>query len=53
MAKAIIDEDAVPPKSWLVRLGWLVAYWAGGVGTLAVVAYGIRLLMSAAGMTTH
>lgn len=36
--------------SWLRRLGWLVALWAGGVAALAAVALLLRLLMQAAGM---
>lgn len=29
------------------QLLWFVALWAGGVGALAVVAYGIRTWLSA------
>jgi hypothetical protein len=29
------------------RLLWFVALWLGGVGTVAVVAYGIRLWIAA------
>ncbi len=35
---------------WLRRLGWMAALWAGGVLTLALVAYLIRLLMRLLGM---
>ncbi|WP_174803423.1 DUF2474 domain-containing protein [Martelella limonii] len=39
-------------NKWLSRIGWLIAIWAGSVLALAVFAYGMRLLMSFAGMTT-
>ena len=35
------------------RLGWLLLIWALSVSALAVVAYGMRLFMSAAGLSTH
>lgn len=35
------------------RLGWLVLIWALSVAALGVVAYGMRLFMNAAGLTTH
>lgn len=34
------------------RLMWLVIIWAASVATLAAVAYGIRLIMNAAGFHT-
>lgn len=37
-------------REWLQRLGWMAALWAGGVSTLAAVAYVIRVLMHALGM---
>ncbi len=37
-------------REWLHRLGWMVALWAGGVMTLATVAYVIRTIMHALGM---
>lgn len=37
-------------REWMRRLGWLAALWLGGVGTLALVAYAIRVLMQALGM---
>ena len=37
-------------QEWLRRLGWMAALWAGGVLTLSVVAYLIRLLMRLLGM---
>lgn len=37
--------------SWPRRVAWLVAIWAASVAALAVVAYLLRLLMNAAGLT--
>jgi Protein of unknown function (DUF2474) len=36
---------------WLRRVGWLLLIWAASVAALGVVAFAIRLLMSAAGLT--
>ena len=36
---------------WAKRLGWLVGIWLASVLALGVVAYGLRLLMRAAGMS--
>lgn len=33
------------------RLVWLIAIWAASVATLAIVAYGLRLLMRAGGLS--
>jgi len=35
---------------WLRRLGWMALLWAGGVATLSLVAFLIRIIMHAAGM---
>ena len=35
------------------RLGWLVLIWAGSVAALGVVAWLMRMFMSAAGLSTH
>ena len=35
------------------RVAWLVAIYAGSVMALGIVAYGMRLFMNAAGLTTH
>jgi Protein of unknown function (DUF2474) len=40
-------------KLWLRRIGWLVLIWSASVAALGVAAFALRLLMSAAGMTTH
>ena len=37
-------------RGWLRRLGWMAALWAGGVATLAAVAYLLRAIMHALGM---
>jgi hypothetical protein len=34
------------PPSLARRLLWFVALWLGGVGTVAVVAFGLRLWLS-------
>ena len=36
---------------WIRRLAWLVGIWLASVAALGVVAYGLRLLMRAAGMS--
>ena len=38
--KRVADADAKP--LWM-RLAWMTAIWAASVGTLGVVAYGIRI----------
>lgn len=43
---------ATTEPSLLSRLAWLVALWTGSVLSLALVAWLLRLLMSAAGLTT-
>ncbi len=35
-----------PPASLARRLMWFVLLWAGGVGTVAAVAYAIRFLIA-------
>ncbi|WP_271410648.1 DUF2474 domain-containing protein [Pseudomonas sp. Q1-7] len=35
------------------RLGWLVGIWALSVLALGAVAYLLRMVMSAAGLSTH
>lgn len=37
---------------WWKKLGWLILIWAASVATLGLVAYGMRLFMKAAGLTT-
>jgi hypothetical protein len=31
------------PKPLAQRLAWFIALWLGGVGTLTIVAFGLRL----------
>ncbi|MEH6434810.1 DUF2474 domain-containing protein [Massilia sp. DD77] len=37
-------------RQWMRRLAWTAALWLGGVATLALVAFALRLVMRAAGM---
>ena len=37
---------------WLRRMAWLVAIWAASVAALGIVAYLLRLFMTAAGLHT-
>jgi hypothetical protein len=37
-------------REWARRLAWMAALWLGGVATLALVAFLLRLVMRAAGM---
>lgn len=37
-------------REWLRRIAWMAALWAGGVATLAAVAYLLRVIMHALGM---
>jgi hypothetical protein len=39
-------------REWARRVGWLVAYWAGGVAVVGVVAYGLRGVMRWVGLGT-
>ncbi|CAM4075186.1 hypothetical protein KESI111651_01430 [Kerstersia similis] len=41
----------VRPASWGKRLAWLAGIWLASILVLTLMAYGMRLLMSAAGMT--
>jgi Protein of unknown function (DUF2474) len=36
--------------SWRSRFGWLILIWAASVGALGIVAFGMKLLMRAAGL---
>jgi hypothetical protein len=42
---------AAAPRLWLKRVGWLVVIWAASVCALGVLAYGLRLVMRAIGMS--
>lgn len=43
--------DAGHAARWPRRLLWLVVIWAASVAGLGLIAYGMRLLMRAAGLT--
>ncbi|MGF6093150.1 DUF2474 domain-containing protein [Pseudomonas sp. 18173] len=45
--------DSCESAPWYKRLGWLVVIWLGSVVALGVVAGGLRMLMHAAGMSSH
>lgn len=47
MKPATSDE-----RPWWKKLAWLVALWAASVATLAAVAWLIRVVMTAVGMTS-
>lgn len=50
---ATIDPHQPSAKpSWGKRVGWLIVIWAASVLTLAVVAYGLKLVMRAVGLGT-
>jgi len=38
-------------KPWGRRIAWMIGLWAASVGVLALVAYLLRLVMEAVGMT--
>lgn len=40
-----------PETPWWRKLLWLIALWAISVAALALVAYGMKLLMRSAGLT--
>jgi hypothetical protein len=45
-------DGAMPRRQmWLRRLLWLVTIWTASVLALGIVAFLLRLLMSAAGLT--
>lgn len=33
------------------KLAWMMLFWAAGVAALAIVAYGLKFLMKAAGLS--
>ena len=45
-----VPFERAPLRLWLRRLFWLLALWAGGVATLGLVAWGLKLAMKAAGL---
>jgi hypothetical protein len=38
-------------KPWGSRIAWMIGLWAASVGVLALVAYLLRWVMEAVGMT--
>ena len=44
------DRPKAGPRTWLVRLGWLVAIWIASVATLGLAAWAMKGLMQLAGM---
>ena len=46
----MVEQRKASRREWVTRLGWMAALWAGGVCTLAAVAYVIRVIMHALGM---
>lgn len=44
-------ESSEERKPFWQRLAWLLLIWCASVGVLSLVAYLLRLLMNAAGMT--
>ena len=50
---ATIETNQTAPARWYKRLGWLVVIWLGSVVALGVVAGALRMLMLAAGMSSH
>jgi hypothetical protein len=50
---ATIDRQQPAPGPWYKRVGWLVVIWMGSVVSLGVVAEALRMLMHAAGMSSH
>ncbi|MCC2595562.1 DUF2474 domain-containing protein [Pusillimonas sp. MFBS29] len=44
-------KQATLKRLWIRRLGWLLGIWAASIAVLALVAYLLRLVMNAVGMT--
>jgi hypothetical protein len=44
------EGEQRPPRLWLRRIGWMVLLWLGGVTSLALVAFVLKIVMRAAGM---
>lgn len=43
-------ENSRMPR-WLKRIGWLVIIWGASILALALVAYFLRMVMNAVGLT--
>ena len=46
-----VPHDKAPPASWPKRIGWLVLIWTLSVAAVGAVAYVLKLIMRAAGLT--
>lgn len=46
-----MDSPSRAPRRWWKRLGWLALIWAASVATLGALAYLLRILMNAVGLT--
>lgn len=46
------ERAGYPRRGWTRKLAWLVAIWCISVGSLALVAWLLKLLMRAAGLTS-
>ena len=46
-----MKHDCEAPASLGKRLAWLVLIWAISVGSLGVLAWAVKLLMNAVGLT--
>jgi len=43
--------EATTKRLWIRRLAWLLGIWTASIAILALVAYLLRLVMNAVGMT--
>lgn len=50
---ATINRQQPVPARWYKRVGWLVVIWMGSVVSLGLLAEVLRMLMHAAGMSSH
>ena len=46
-----MKQDCEAPASLKTRLGWLILIWAISVGSLGVLAWAMKLVMNAVGLT--
>lgn len=47
----MVERAGTRRRGWARKLAWLVVIWCISVGSLAVVAYLLKLLMRASGLT--
>jgi uncharacterized membrane protein len=50
MARRPTGEQGAGRRLWARRVGWLLILWVGGVASLAVIAFLMRMIMRMAGM---